>query len=137
MPELVVLRVVNGMSTDRAVEVGADALSYPTTTPTYPQHPRATRLPSSALASAAHRRRLTDDDVAELVCPTDVDTSTRPASTARLLSEAADGQSAARSASLQLPLPFLQVTRASGREGPGARLGRLSHSPLASCEGRL
>jgi len=36
MPELVVLRVVNGMSADRAVEVGADALSYPTTTPTYP-----------------------------------------------------------------------------------------------------
>jgi hypothetical protein len=32
MPELVVLRVVNGMSADRAVEVGADALSYPTTT---------------------------------------------------------------------------------------------------------
>jgi hypothetical protein len=32
MPELVALRVVSGMSADRAVEVGADALSYPTTT---------------------------------------------------------------------------------------------------------
>src|SRR5215211_7223379 len=32
MPELVVLRVVSRMSADRAMEVGADALSYPTTT---------------------------------------------------------------------------------------------------------
>lgn len=32
MPELVALRVVSRMSTDRAMEIGADALSYPTTT---------------------------------------------------------------------------------------------------------
>jgi hypothetical protein len=71
-------------------------LVLPHDDPAYPKHPGAARLPRSALASAAHRRRLTDHDVTEPECPTDVDTSTRPASTARLLAETADGQSADR-----------------------------------------
>jgi hypothetical protein len=80
---------------------------------------RSTR-PGQACTGAAHRPRLTDDDVAEPECPTDVDTSTRPASTARLLSEAADSQSAA-----EIPPP-------SGSTRPG----RLRPARQADPEGR-
>jgi hypothetical protein len=95
-------------------EVGADALSYPMTTRLIPNTlgPLDSQF---SLASAAHRRRLTDYDVAEPMCPTDVDTSTRPASTARLLSEAADGQSVDRSGSLQLSLLSFKAGPAGGR----------------------